>query len=349
MKSAGMLYFRVINYRGKNLIFIILQILLYMLSGLYYLILCIKRAYGYKNKIKINIPVISVGNITWGGVGKTPAVIYLARHLIQKGKNVAIIHHGRRFKDEVELLSRKLPGVEILHSGSKKELILSLEKRKDVHIAIIDDGFQNWDIHRDLDILVMDYNAPLGNGYLIPRGNLREEPKSIARADIVIINKVVSGEDFNKLESMIASFNFKGDLVYSCYEVEKIRKINNGEEIPPSSLAGKKVALVAGIGQPEYFEYLIKDRGAEVIQRFFYPDHYGYNRQNVQIIMEKLDKGIEYILTTEKDEAKLINLIADLKGGIFSSLYVVEIKLKFIKNEQAIHRRLDILLDSFRL
>jgi tetraacyldisaccharide-1-P 4'-kinase len=340
-----MFYSKVINYRGKNLIFIILQIMLYILSGIYYIILYIKRANGYKNKIKINIPVISVGNITWGGVGKTPVVIYLAHQIIQRGKNVAIVHHGKRFKDEVELLGRKLPQVEILHSGSKKELILGLESRKDVQIAIIDDGFQNWNIHRDLDILVMDYNAPLGNGYLIPRGNLREEPKSIGRADIVIINKVISCDNLNKLESMITSFNFKGDIVCSCYEVEKIRKINNGEEISPSSLRGKKVALVAGIGRPEYFEHLIQG----TIQKFFYPDHYGYDRQDVQIIIEKLDKEVEYILTTEKDEAKLMDLMVETENRFFLSLYVVGVGLRFIKNEQAIHRRLDILLDSFRL
>ncbi|RKY37951.1 MAG: tetraacyldisaccharide 4'-kinase [Candidatus Omnitrophota bacterium] len=343
MKAMGRFYLRTINYRGRNPVYLLLQILLYLLSGVYFIFLRMKRAYARRRKIKIDIPVISVGNITWGGTGKTPLVIYLVHIFKHRGKNITVIHHGQRFGDEPELLHRKLPQVEILHSASKKKLLLGLKNRKDVNIVVIDDGFQNWDIHRDLDILVLDSGAPFGNGYLIPRGNLREEPASINRADLIVVNKITPESNLDALEKRIARYNFSGDIVYTCYEIEKIRKMEGGEVLP-SFLSERKVALVAGIGHPEYFSYLIQNTGAEIIQRFFYPDHHVYTRQDLQRIEDKLDNKVEVILITEKDEVKFKKIFSESQSIISLPLYVVEVGLRFVKNEQALHRRLDILL-----
>ncbi len=346
MLSVIRFYFKIINYRGKNLIYLFVQFVLYLLSGLYYLILKIIRTYRFGRKIKIDIPIISVGNIVWGGTGKTPVVIYLAEKIKDYGKKVAIVHHGSKFSDEAESLKVRLPEVEIFHSISKKEAVLKVGKRKDISAVIIDDGFQNWGIYRDLDIVVMDCNVPFGNGYLIPRGNLREEPASIARADLIVINKITTGKNLDQVESQIKKYNSWGEIVYCCYEIEKIMAINNTQTLPPSVLSGKKVALITAIAQPDYFEHIVKNRGVHIVHKFFYPDHYIYTHQDIKNISKELDDRIEFFLTTEKDREKFKRIFSFWEKIISLPLYVVGVNLKVIKNEQTLDRRLHFLLDN---
>ncbi len=346
MLSGIRFYFKIINYRGKNLIYLFVQFVLYLLSGIYYLVLKIIRTYRFQRKLKINIPVISVGNIVWGGTGKTPVVIYLAEKIKDYGKKVAIVHHGSKFGDEAELLKGRLPEVEIFHSISKKEAVLKIGEKNDISVVIIDDGFQNWGIHRDLDIVVMDCNVPFGNGYFIPRGNLREEPASIARADLIVINKITPGKNLDKVESQIRKYNSWADIVYCCYEIEKIMAVNSNQILSPSLLSGKKVALITAIAQPDYFEHIVKKAGAQIIHRFFYPDHYIYTRQDIKNISKELDSRIQLVLTTEKDREKLRKIVSYWEKIISLPLYIVGINLKVIENEQALDRRLRFLLDS---
>jgi tetraacyldisaccharide 4'-kinase len=297
--------------------------------------------------------VISVGNITLGGTGKTPLVVTIAGRLNDSGRKVAVLSRGYRgdkvTSDEVELLKKSLPGVPVLVGRDRVRTAREAAGSLKADVILLDDGFQHWRLKRDLDIVTLDINDPFGNGRLIPRGTLREPISSLKRADIFVLTKVgAEGDSIAKaqgLKARLGVINANAAVFTSYYVPSRLSDISGGEEPGLSAIENKKIALVCAIGQPESFEKTAESLGADIALRFFFMDHHRYTGNDIEKIIDGCKAGgVDIIVTTEKDTPKLIHLSALIaKHSI--RLLVLGIEMK-IDNEEKFFGRLYPIFDS---
>ncbi|MCD6353861.1 MAG: tetraacyldisaccharide 4'-kinase, partial [Proteobacteria bacterium] len=288
--------------------------------------LIILRCQAYQKGIffsrKLPISIISVGNLTVGGTGKTPTSIYLARLLQREGRrtavlsrgykgdaslNVNVVSDGKRVclspdeaGDESFLLVEKLPGVPVLTGRDRGLLCEYAMKNFSTEVAILDDGFQHLKLQRDLDIVLLDGNYPLGNGYLLPRGTLREPPQHLKRAHIILVAKPDKTTSKEKIERTIRNYNPFAPVFFVYYSPVLLERLNSKETISWEYLRGQKVVALAGLAHPEPFARLLTHLGAEVVDTIFFPDHCCYRTEYLAKIKVKA-----IIVTTEKDAVKL--------------------------------------------
>ena len=294
----------------------LLSYLLWPLSLVYSCVLVLRRKL-YSNGYRSRCQIISVGNIVSGGSGKTPVTIFLAKHLQKQGKKVAVSHRGYKGKfekenklisDEIEvfdfakdagdeafLLATKLPGIPVIAGRNRKKSIRILEeKHPDLEYIILDDSFQHLKVQHDLDFVVFNALGGVGNGFVLPAGILREPLAALIYSDYIVIN--------GKGEIPVKIQKYKKPILRGDYQIKRFSDLN-GNEMQPTG----KLALLSGIGLPKSFENTILKAGLYFEKHFRFPDHYDF--QNSEIIKQisadvKLEK-IDYLLTTEKDFAKL--------------------------------------------
>ena len=305
------------------------QILLLPLTLLSFLykqsVILRNRAYhkGLLRARKLSIPVISIGNLTVGGTGKTPTTIYLARLLQSMGKRVGVLSRGYRGAasgaanvvsdgvkvrlgpgeagDEPFLIAEKLPGIVVLTGKDRGLAGEYAQKNFSIDVALLDDGFQHIKLKRDLDILLLDGRNPLGNGYLLPRGNLREPPESIRRAHLVLVTH--ADKNYEEIKEIIHTFNLNAPIFFADYIPVGFEHLTSQEKLSLDFLHGKTVNALAGVARPEYFVSLLSQMGAEVKETLFFPDHHFYHPRE----LTKIDRNSIFV-TTEKDAVKLKSL-----------------------------------------
>lgn len=276
---------------------------------------------------RIACKVVTVGNITVGGTGKTPTVCMLAQHFKQSGVRVAALCRGYRGSttatpqivsdgasvlasaeaagDEAVMLSRKLPGIPVLAAADRVAAGALAVKRFAAQVAILDDGFQHLRLRRDADIVLVNATNPFGNGFLLPRGILRETPAALQRAHIVLLTKTnVSAAAVATLRETIRRYNPGAPVFTAAYKVRGLRTALSGEDIPRAALAGRRVAALCSIGDPEGFIALIEGLHAVLIEKILFPDHHAYRHEDYRRIAE-LSRQVDSIITTEKDIAKI--------------------------------------------
>ena len=321
------------NYRIQLMIFsnIFLKPLLFATSVVFKRIVLLRLlAYkkGWLKTKRINTPVISVGNLTLGGTGKTPVVDLLVKELQRLKKKPAVLSRGYKrkdassqrrllfceekridpafFGDEPYLLAQRNPKVPV-YVGSSRIITACLAEKKDhPDILLLDDAYQHLAIHRDLNLLLIDAEQGLGNRHLLPFGVLREPENQWKRADAIILTKTnlaVSDKVLQilkrELQVSCPVFNFK-------YGIQKIIRIDGKTHLNLNEIINKRVLLISGIAQPEGFERLLEQQGVEVISKVEFPDHHDYCKRDVLKILNKQQKlKPEYLLTTEKDAVKL--------------------------------------------
>lgn len=276
--------------------------------------------------------VISVGNITVGGSGKTPMTIFIADYLKKRGCRTVVVSRGygntlkggigvvsdgtkilltpRRGGDEPYLMAVRLKGVPVVVGADRYSAGLAAIRRFKPHCIILDDGFQHIRLKRDLNILLIDSSRGFGNGYLLPRGILREPIDGVRRADMVMVKGATEQID----EECLAPVRGLPTLSFR-YRPSGLLSLNGGRS-DISLLAGKRVIAVAAIANPASFVRTLEECGAEVISTLFYPDHHWYSREEVgQIRGEatRLKDRADMIVTTEKDMVKLGGLVS-MKG-----------------------------------
>ena len=238
---------------------------------------------------KFKIPIVCIGNIYIGGTGKTPLSIDIANELKSLGKKPVIIKKFYKdHKDEHLLIKKK--GVPLLSEKDRTSSIVLAEK--DFDIAILDDGFQDYGIKKDLNILCFNNKQLIGNGYVFPSGPLRESLSSIKKAQIAVIN----GEKNLIFETKLKKINPDLKIFYSKY------KLMNQEE-----LKNKNILAFAGIGNPEnFFDLLIENR-LSVKKTIAFPDHYNFKRNEILEIIRQAKERNYTVLTTEKDFFRIKN------------------------------------------
>ncbi len=275
-------------------------------------------------------PVVSVGNLHWGGTGKTPLVAAIASHLRDRGLAVCILSRGYASRgrgvrvvsfgggplldpvvagDEPVLLASELPGVAIVvgpdrwHAGH--QALHRLPSPPDVFL--LDDGFSHLALHRDLDLVAFPAADPFARGRLLPSGRLREPLSSIARADAVVLTGAgppPTAEDGRKLAEALRPYGFTGPGFASATRPGRPRRIGAAQT---ELQQGTRVFLVSAIARPEGFAAAAREAGLDVVGELRFPDHHAYPAPSLQRIEEAFRaSGAAVVLTTAKDRVKLL-------------------------------------------
>ncbi len=280
--------------------------------------------------------VISIGNLTLGGTGKTPAVIAVAKHARSLGLDPVVLTRGYKGKikgpsfvskghetllspedagDEACLMAEELSGVPIV-IGRKRFLAgkFALENldpkidESEYHtLFILDDGFQHWALHRDIDVLLIDATTPFGNGRLFPEGRLREPLTAMQRASIIVITKsdMVDRVSIESTIQKIKKYNPEASIFTADHQPTGLINLSGRTEAL-DTLKGRKAYLLSGIANPSYFQAILTSKGAEVNSFKKIRDHYAYKQSDIDKIVKSA--GEMDIITTEKDMVKLRGL-----------------------------------------
>lgn len=236
------------------------------------------------NRIKFNIPIICLGNIYIGGTGKTPSSILIAKELSNLGRNPAIIRkYYKSHADEHSLISKSFKNLILVKNRTNG---IEDAEKNGYDCLILDDGFQDYKIKKDLNILCFNANQLIGNGLVLPSGPLRESLSSVKDADIILIN----GKEKNSFEKKILSLNSNLKIFYSNYKCLNINQFKD-----------KKILAIAGIGNPTNFFQLLLENGLNVEKKLIFPDHYQFTKQEIQNIVTEAEVKNLQILMTEKD------------------------------------------------
>jgi tetraacyldisaccharide 4'-kinase len=303
------------------------------LEFLYYLGYSYKKYRCLKDRKRLPVRVISVGNITVGGTGKTPAVMAIAGEAKKRGQQPCILTRGYKGTakgpcfisrgdgpllstdeagDEASLMAEKVRGIPIVKGADRFEAGMFAYREMDIRpsLFILDDGFQHWRLHRDRDVLLIDSTNPFGNRHLLPSGILREPLKEVERADVIVITKSQPGsaKDDRSQENLLDElrrYTPRAPIYFSGHRPVCLRT-QTGEELSLGTISGKSIFAFCGIGNPLAFKNTLVSTGADVKEILVFRDHYPYSQKDLERITEGAERhNSHWIVTTEKDIMRL--------------------------------------------
>jgi tetraacyldisaccharide 4'-kinase len=295
----------------------------------------------------VGCPVVSVGNLTVGGTGKTPAVELAVRTLGELGHRPAVVSRGygrssrgvqvvadaasirlegRDAGDEPFLLARRLPGIPVIVGANRAAAVKVARERFDVTAVVLDDGFQQRAIRKDLEIVMARAQRPWGNGRLLPDGPLREPLGALARADIVVASGATSIDGAADVVSAVARHApgrpvlVARSVPVACWEAHRV------QSVPLAELACARLVAFAGIAVPAAFQSTLAEVGVRVESLISFPDHHWYGERDLEELESRAAApGIDGLVTTEKDWARLRSLRPCRRP-----LYVVSVRLDLV-------------------
>ena len=302
--------------------------------------------WGWLRRHRAACPVISVGILTVGGTGKTPAVEFIARRLRQRDCRVAILSRGYGApsgrNDEALVLEENLPDVPHLQGPDRVELARIAVEELEAELVLLDDGFQHRRLHRDLNIALIDATCPWGHGWVLPRGLLREPRRGLRRADLVLLTRCdqVDATERDRLHRDVGRWAPGRPIVESQHAAELLCNADGAEQ-PVASLRGQVVAAFCGLGRPQAFFRQLEQLGARVAAERTFPDHHPYSREDVADL-ERWARTLPpeaWLLTSQKDLVKLrIATLAD------RPLWALRIQLRLTAHEADFERCLSPFL-----
>ena len=291
---------------------------------------------GILKRYPLGIQVISIGNVTAGGTGKTPVTEIFARTLAAAGRKVAILSRGYRRKeaplwrrlftqvvepplvvsdgrhvlldsetggDEPYMLASNLPGVAVVVDRNRVKAGRYAIKRLGCDTLILDDGFQSPKLKHSLEVVLVDATNPFGNGNMLPRGILREPVRNLARADIIFLTKCRG--DVSAVRNEIRKYNESAEIVECNHSPKVLKDVWSREEFPLSWLQGKTVCTLSGVASPRGFEDSLRRLGAKVVWCERYADHHRYAPSEILYALNRTaDMGADALITTEKDAVR---------------------------------------------
>ena len=326
---------------GPLLFAAFLQACSYLFSGIVQLRLWLYRKRIFHDT-PLGCLVVVVGNLTVGGTGKTPVVEMFARALRDRGRKVAILSRGYKSKapplwrrwwndfsdrtpdpprivsdgsrvlldselagDEPFMLAKNLPGVVVLVDKDRVKAGAYAIKRFGCDTLVLDDGFQYLPLKGRLNLLLVDKTNPFGNGFLLPRGILREPVKHLKRASYVFLTKS-NGRRDEELENVIRHFNPEAEIIECAHRPQYLQRVGSAERRPIEDLKGRRIAAFSGIATPESFERFLREGGAQLVHVRRFLDHYRFTSDDLaEIFAEAQRTGAEFIVTTEKDAVRI--------------------------------------------
>ncbi len=287
---------------------------------------------GWLERARLDIPVISVGNLTFGGTGKTPTVIALVRDLVRMGRRPAVLTRGYKRRDGAQVvvvgpeprqtvrevgdepleMARRLPGVPVVvdadrERGGREAYRLGAD------VVVLDDGFQHLKLERDLDLVLLDAGDPWGGGRLPPLGRLREPVSALGRAGAVLITKVPADwrPVVEEIEGVIDRIAPHLQVFVARMRPTRVRVPSEGWK-GAEILAGKRIYAFAGLGRPQGFAETLESAGAEIVGHRWFPDHHDYSGRDLAEVSAAADEAGAIAVTTAKDGVKL----ADERSGV---------------------------------
>ena len=272
---------------------------------------------GWLSSFKSPLPVISVGNLSAGGTGKTPFIRYLAARLRERGLRPVILSRGYGSRppgalldEEGASLERDLGDVRVLQGKKRSAIARRLAETGDRSaVLILDDAMQHLGLRRDLEIILVDATSPFGSGWTFPAGILREPPSALRRGNLILVTHPddVSPDDLLALQKRLAKV--APDALLGTARHVPTRLLPEGRW--PEDLLGEGVFLVSGIARPETFERSVRRAGVNVLGRHNFPDHFAYSEAECRAVSEAAKAaGADIVLATGKDEPKLAPLIS---------------------------------------
>ncbi len=296
---------------------------------------------------QLPVPVVSVGNLTWGGTGKTPMVMRLARGLEQMGRHVAVLTRGYG-GDEARLMAQRLAPIPVVVGADRIASGVRAVQEHHADLLLLDDGYQQWRLKKDVEILMVDAHAPFGNGHLIPRGTLRESMGAAGRANLIVIKRTIldSKKDI-EAEQAVRRVNPEAPIFFARYRPVGLTQWPSETKVALKSLEGIGVATMAGIAQPEQFEKMVSGLGADVALKYRVRDHHPYSvGELTQWLIGCQRQGIHRVVTTAKDAVRIPKSLAETLGTDLREmeLLVLDVALEFEPDESELLHRIDSLL-----
>jgi tetraacyldisaccharide 4'-kinase len=328
-----------------------MRMFLFVLSRFYYRVVQFRQWLYNKRVLRpraLGCLVVSIGNLTCGGTGKTPVVEVFARTLSQKGRKVAVLSRGYRSKDRsfVEkmkekfsskrkevpprvvsdgknlLLNSSMAGDEpyMLASNLKNAIVLVDKDRVksglyaisefEADTLILDDGFQYLDLKPRLNIVLVDSTLPFSNHHILPRGLLREPIKNIRRADYIFLTKSNGGNHLRHLKDFLRKHNRRAEFIECCHKPKYLEDVfTKDARLSLTHLKGKKIAALSGIACPESFEEFLGNLGGDIVYKERFADHHRFRQQEIIDFINRSKKAnAEFIVTTEKDAVRMPRL-----------------------------------------
>jgi len=303
--------------------------------------------HGWLPQYRTNVPVVSVGNVTLGGTGKTPFVGWIAEWYREQGKRAVLISRGYggehgKANDEARELALQLPDVPHLQG---KNRVRSANRAKDEHradVIVLDDGFQHRRLQRDLDVVLIDALCPWGYERLFPRGMLREPLHALQRADILCLSRADAIDEKDRARIRQRALHYAGEKPW----IELAHRPSwltdsLGQSSPLKSLQGQDVAAFCGIGNPAGFRHTLQSLGCEIVAWREFPDHHPYDAATVQELQRWLTRipSASRIICTSKDLVKFKHTrLAD------RPLQALVIRCEFLQGENLLTDRLSAVL-----
>ncbi len=302
---------------------------------------------GWKRIVRAGVPVVSVGNLTVGGTGKTPCVEYIARYLRERELRVAILSRGygsvggpdRTPNDEALVLEENLPDVPHYQGPDRAEMARRALEESESELLVLDDAFQHRQMARDLDIVLIDATNPWGFGHLLPRGLLREPARNLRRASLVMLTRCdqVSAEQRDAIRGQVRRLAPRVGIVETVHR--PVEWVNSEGQTAPLEMASQRpLAAFCGIGNPDAFRRTLESLGTKPAAFRVYPDHHAYTRSDVHELhaWAREQPGDAFIATTQKD---LVKLRLTALGS--RPLWALRIALQVESGEESLHRELD--------
>jgi tetraacyldisaccharide 4'-kinase len=279
---------------------------------------------------RLPCPVVSVGNLTLGGSGKTPTVELAVRTLQEMGALPAVVSRGygratrgvhvvadrdgvrvdtRTAGDEPLLLAERLPGVPVVVGENRYEAGRVAVERCGATALVLDDAFQHRTLAKDLEILVVQGRAPWGNARVFPRGMLREPLSALARAHLVVVTNPAGPEPVAAVTATVRRFNPSAAVLAARYQVQDALETQSGRRLPVSELAGRRLIAFAGLGSPQGFADTVDAASVRRVGFVEYPDHHWFTERDLsELARDARAAGAQGLITTEKDWVRVRDL-----------------------------------------
>jgi tetraacyldisaccharide 4'-kinase len=300
--------------------------------------------------------VVSVGNLTVGGTGKTPVVIALVEQLLARGRRVGVLSRGYRRRsrepellvsdgrtvlagpaeagDEPYLIATRCPRAIVAVGADRYRLGRWVLERHPIDCFVLDDGFQHLGLHRDADVLLVDASDPAGLQMLVPAGRLREPLTAASRATAMLLTRTDAGNWQDVAETIERAAGKREPPMLSRFVTEGLVNVATGEVRQAEALAGRTVVALSGIGNPASFPALLQRLGFKIGGEMIFADHHDYQARDLESVRERVRQtGADLIVTTEKDAGKIKPL---LKPG--DHIWAIRLKLDMLTGREQLER-----------
>jgi tetraacyldisaccharide 4'-kinase len=336
----------------RKILILSLEVLAIIVSPLYVFVSAIRnRLYdeGFFSTESLPVPVVSVGNITFGGTGKTPFVIYLCRLLKEEGYRPAVLTRGYASKggdaprfvpteggyrkgcgDEPAMIASILKEIPVIVSPDRIAAAKLALDELVIDLFLLDDGFQHRRLERDMDILLIDSQRPFGTLGLLPGLTLRESPAGVNRADLVVLTQCRPELEEYRAEETVRNFNEEAPILHALSFGSCFRTIDEDVLVSADDIRGNRVIGLSGIANPWRFFNDLRRFGALLCGEFVFEDHHDFTQEEIdRIVSRTLDEEAEAVVTTQKDAVRLEEL--DFRGIPF--IYR-ELQMRIVEEER---------------